>query len=159
MPKRGKRGNGWKQNKTRKTSSDNAICASKKSINKKCYEKSKKKQEKNQIKTIQTNKRIVLRIPIKRRLAPTKDVKQIQKQSQSKINELQSVIHQQRQQIHHLRKRNTKFQNQITRKNKTINSLSMDLSHIIMTETLVSDTEMNSNDDEFIISTNSTPIQ
>eukprot|EP01083_Nonionella_stella_P179514 637538_1 len=56
MPKRGKRGNGWKQNKTRKTSSDNAICASKKSINKKCYEKSKKKQEKNQIKTIQTNK-------------------------------------------------------------------------------------------------------
>eukprot|EP01083_Nonionella_stella_P151392 483599_1 len=64
MPKRGKRGNGWKQNKTRKTSSDNAICASKKSINKKCYEKSKKKQEKNQIKTIQTNKRIVLRIPI-----------------------------------------------------------------------------------------------
>eukprot|EP01083_Nonionella_stella_P033185 90850_1 len=28
-----------------------------------------------------------------------------------------------------------------------------------MTETLVSDTEMNSNDDEFIISTNSTPIQ
>eukprot|EP01083_Nonionella_stella_P119320 356601_1 len=149
MPKK-KRGNGWKHKKTRKSSSHTAVRASKQTIDKRHYEKVKQPKAQKQQKKIATNKRIVLKLSLKRRLAIKPDATQIQTQSQNKINTLQSVIHEQNEQIHRLHKQNTKFQNHINRKNRTINSLSMDLSHVIMTETLVSDTDMASND-EFVI--------